>query len=144
MANEVREAIDKNRPEAGLDRLHTFVVKYVRALCDERGITTDRDKALHSLFGEYVRRLHDQGHIESEMTERILKSSISVFEAFNHVRNNQSLAHDNPMLNYDEALLIFNHVASSIRFIRALEAKLRERGRRRPEQEMAADDDIPF
>jgi hypothetical protein len=55
------------------------------------------------------------------MTERILKSSISVMEAFNDVRNVQSLAHDNPILNYDESLLVFNHVSSSIRFITSLE-----------------------
>ena len=63
------------------------------------------------------------GLIESEMTLRILKSSISTLEAFNDVRNNRSLAHDNPVLNYDEALLIFNHVAGSIRFLRALESR---------------------
>jgi hypothetical protein len=28
------------------------------------------------------------------------------------VRNNQSLAHDNPILNYEESLLILNHVTS--------------------------------
>jgi len=106
VAKAIRETIEKNQPEVGLDRLHTFVVKYVRSLCTQRGVTVTRDKALHSLFGEYVKRLRDGGHIESEMTARILKSSISTLEAFNDVRNNQSLAHDNPILNYDEALLI--------------------------------------
>ena len=57
------------------------------------------------------------------MTLHIFKSSISVLEAFNDVRNNQGLAHDNPVLNYDEALLIFNHVAASIRFQKNLERK---------------------
>jgi len=55
------------------------------------------------------------------MTERILKSSISILEAFNDVRNNMSLAHDNSILNYGESLLIFNHVSASIRFISKLE-----------------------
>ena len=55
------------------------------------------------------------------MTERILKSSISILEAFNDVRNNMSLAHDNSILNYEESLLIFNHVSASIRFINKLE-----------------------
>jgi hypothetical protein len=137
VANAIRETIEKNQPEAGLDRLHTFVIKYVRSLCTQRGITVTRDKALHSLFGEYVKRLRDDGHIESEMTSRILKSSISTLEAFNDVRNNQSLAHDNPILNYDEALLIFNHVASSIRFLRSLEGKIVQR-----EQRLGAADQI--
>lgn len=58
------------------------------------------------------------------MTERILKSSISMLEAFNDVRNNKSLADDNPILNYEESLLIFNHVAASIRLIKSLETKI--------------------
>jgi Abortive infection C-terminus len=57
------------------------------------------------------------------MTLRILKSSISVLDAFNDVRNNQSLAHDNDVLNYEEALLIFDHVADSIRFLKSLEGR---------------------
>jgi len=141
LAKSVRDAIEKNEPESGLDRLHTFVVKYVRLLCKKHGSAADRDKALHSLFGEYIKQLKKSGCIESEMTERILKSSISILEAFNHVRNEQSLAHDNPVLNYSESLLIFNHVASSIRFITAIEEPVNgtKSGPRNGE-----DDDIPF
>ena len=142
VATAVRETIDKNQPELGLDRLHTFVVKYVRSLCTQRGITIAREKALHSLFGEYVKRLKQHGHLESEMTARILKSSISTLEAFNDVRNNQSLAHDNPILNYDEALLIFNHVASSIRFLKDLEHRIAQKEQLRTANVDA--DDIPF
>ena len=51
------------------------------------------------------------------VAERILKSSISVLDSFNDVRNNRSLAHDNPVLNRNESLLIFQHVTNIIRFI---------------------------
>jgi hypothetical protein len=123
VAQHVREAIGKNQPEAALDRLHTFVIKYLRNVCALRGVEINRDKAMQSIFGEYVKRLCDAGLLESLMTERILKSSISALEAFNDVRNNQSLAHVNPILNYEESVLIFDPVASSVRFIKALEAK---------------------
>lgn len=121
VAKEVREAIDRNEPEAGIDRLHTFMVKYVRVLCRERGIGTERSKPLHGLFGEYVKRLRADGRIESEMAERILRSTISTLEAFNKVRNDRSLAHDNPVLGRSESLLIVNHVASVVKFIASLE-----------------------
>lgn len=97
---------------------------------------------MHSVFGEYVRALRDSGHLESVMTERILKSSISVLAAFNDVRNNRSLAHDNPILNYEESLLIFNHVAASIRFIRSLEARIKNSTP--PPSSSSDDDSIPF
>ena len=124
LARAVRESIERNEPEVGLDRLHTFAVKYLRVLCNERGISTDREKPLHSLAGEYVKALKEGRHLESEMTERILKSSISTLDSFNKVRNEQSLAHDNRILNHGEALLIYTHVASAIRFIEALERRI--------------------
>ncbi len=142
LARAVRESIEKKEPEAGLDRLHTFVTKLVRTLSAKRGIAIDRDKPLHSIFGEYVKALRGAGLIESDMTERILKSSISTMEAFNRVRNDTSLAHDNPTLSYDESLLIFNHVCSSIRFIRALEARGQLLRSDAPEETI--DDEIPF
>jgi hypothetical protein len=142
VAQHVREAIEKNQPEAALDRLHTFVMKYLRTVCANRGVEINRDKALHSIFGEYVKRLRDAGLLESLMTERILKSSISVLEAFNDVRNNKSLAHDNPILNYEESLLIFNHVSSSVRFIKSLEA--RAKPMMSAGSGATSDDDLPF
>lgn len=61
--------------------------------------------------------------IESGMTEKILKSSIGILEKFNHVRNNQSLAHANDLLNYNESLLIFKTVSSTIEFIESIEER---------------------
>ena len=68
-----------------------------------------------------MKHLKQEDKIESQMSERILKSSISILESFNNVRNNQSFAHDNPVLNYNESILIFNNVSSSIRFIESIE-----------------------
>jgi hypothetical protein len=126
LAKSIRESIQNNEPEVALDRLHTYVVKYTRQQCNKYGISYDRDKALHSLFGEYVKYLIQNGFIKSQMTERILKSSISILESFNHVRNDQSLAHDNPILNYHESVLIFNNVSSAIKFIEAIEKERSE------------------
>jgi hypothetical protein len=129
LARSIRWSIENNEPGAGLDRLHTYLVGLIRNFAQRRGIAVDRDKPLHSIFGEYVKALREAGMIESEMTERILKSTVTTMEAFNRVRNERSLAHDNPLLNYDESLFIFNNVCSTIRFIRALE--------RRAEQDFA-------
>lgn len=84
-------------------------------------ISYDKETPLHSLFGGYVKKIVQEELIESEMTERIHKSSISVLEAFNGVRNNQSFAHDNQILNYHESILIFNNVSNVIRFLETIE-----------------------
>jgi hypothetical protein len=121
LADSVKESIHQGKPEVGLDRLHTFTTKFVRTACARQGIAVDKDNPLHSAFGQYVKLLRKQGLIRSEMTERILKTQIGILESFNDVRNNQSLAHDNKILSYNESLLIVNNVCSAIRFIQRIE-----------------------
>lgn len=123
LTKEVRWSIQRNEPATGLDRLHTFFVDLMRTVCKGRGVPTTREEPAHSLLGKYLKQCKRVGHIESEMTERILKYALSTMESFNHVRNNQSMAHSNPILNHDEALLIFNHVIAVVNFIHALEKR---------------------
>ncbi len=122
LARTIRESLDRNEPEAALDRLHTFMVRYLRRLCEKHGIAYDRDKPLHSLYGEYVKKLKQQNLIESDMAQKIVKYATSLLDAFNDVRNNRSLAHDNPLLSYSESMLIFRTVGSLISFIESIEA----------------------
>lgn len=120
LARTVRDSIEANEPEAGLDRLHTFTLRYIRVLAEREGIDTSRSKPLHSVFGELIKALRRNGTIETEMSERILKSTISTLESFNRVRNEQSFAHPNRLLTYDEALLIFRNVVASIEFLESI------------------------
>jgi len=143
LAKSIRESIENNEPAGALDRLHTFVVKHIRELSEKHSISYDKKVPLHSLFGGYVKFLKENNLIESEMTERILKSSISVLEAFNGVRNNQSFAHDNPILNDNESVLIFNNISNTIRFINAIEKKIADQCARGDDREVEWTD-IPF
>ncbi|MBX8463681.1 abortive infection family protein [Deinococcus sp. RIT780] len=142
LLRHIREALQKDEPQGVVDRLHTFMVAHVRRLCQKHGIGIHNPKGdtkpLHSLFGEYVRWLRSSGHIESEMAERILRTSISVLDAFNDVRNSQSLAHDNPVLGHEEATLIVNHVSNLVRFVNAIEMRLEP-----PQPEPSTLDDWP-
>jgi hypothetical protein len=124
LSRSLQESIGKGEFGPALDRLHTFVVKYLRAVNRVHGVTYDKKTPLNALIGGYVKFLRDNNHIETDMTMRILKSSIGTLEAFDSVRNEKSLAHDNVVLNKDECALILSYVASSIRFIGAMEKKL--------------------
>jgi hypothetical protein len=119
----IHESIYQNEPRTSLDRLHTLLTKYIRLLCEKKSINVDKNKPIHSLFGEYIKYLKLNKLIESEMTERILKSSISIIEAFNEVRNNKSLAHDNQLLNNRESILIINNIINTIDYIESIESK---------------------
>jgi hypothetical protein len=143
LAKSIRESIDKNEPEVALDRLHTYVMKFIRQLCENHKIEIKKDESLNAIFGKYVKFIVANEKIESQMTERILKYSIHVIEAFNDIRNNRSFAHDNQILNYSESVLIFNNVTNSIKFIETIEKTIESKNKEE-EIETADWEDLPF
>lgn len=147
LATSIKESIEKNEPEVALDRLHTYVMKFIRQLCEKHGLQISKDESLNALFGKYVKFIVKTNKVESKMAEKILKYSISVLEAFNDIRNNKSFAHDNPILNYSESVLIFNNVTNSIKFIETVEDKIDQelkKKQKQQEQENVSWDDLPF
>lgn len=141
LAKSIRESIEKNEPEVALDRLHTYVMKFIRKLCDTHLIVYNKEESLNAIFGKYVKFITTSGKIESQMTEKILKYSINVLESFNDIRNNKSLAHDNKILNYSESLLIFNNVTNSIKFIETIEHIIETDNKKNEEKKW---EDLPF
>lgn len=140
LAKFIRESIEKNEPQAALDRLHTFTFRYLRELCEKHKIVYEKSESLNAIFGKYIKFLLESNHIESTMAEKILKYSINVIEAFNDIRNNKSYAHDNPILNYQESVLIFNNVSNTIKFIESIESSIKKT----KEPEQADWTDLPF
>lgn len=142
VARAARQSFEKNEPEQGLDRLHTFLIKFLRRRCEEHGIPRERTVPAGGLMGAYVKQLKVEELLTSKMAEHILNGSTAIFGQFDHVRNNHSLAHDNPVLSYDEALLIASNVASTVRFIKAAEDRWKQK--RAMESKQRSLPDIPF
>ena len=112
--------IQANKPAVALDRLHTYCMKKTAHLVEKHGGLCTRDEPLHSRMGKYVRLLEQQRSLH-EVSKRILKSAIRIFEKFNDVRNNESLAHDNDLLDQKEARYIFDSITTILRFIKSIE-----------------------
>lgn len=117
LISAIHRDITANKPAAALDRLHTYCMKKFGHLLDQRSIDWDRSDALHSRVGKYVKALNQERELR-EITHRVVRSSISVFEAFNDVRNNRSFAHDNDLVDQSEARFIFDAVSSFLRFLK--------------------------
>ena len=119
----IRRDLDAGRPNAGLDRLHTYCMKRFASLVIKHGgEPCGENDALHARVGKYVKALKTERSL-TEMTERIIKSSISTFEAMNDIRNNKSFAHDSETLvPMDEAKLIYDSVTALLRFLKTFDA----------------------
>ena len=120
--DSVKAAIDRGEPESGIDHLHTFLFQFVRKLCEKKNIEYSVSESLNAVFGKYIRNLDAEGRLESEMSLIIMKSSISLLDRFNGVRNDLSLAHPNPVIHRQEAIFIFNNITSLVRFVRHIES----------------------
>lgn len=117
----IQRDIGANKPQAVLDRLHTYCMKKFAHLIEARGGTCDKEEPLHSRAGKYIKILEAEKQLQPIST-RIMKSSISIFEEFNNIRNNRSLAHDNELIDMQEARFIFDAISCVLRFVRSIEA----------------------
>ena len=121
LVSAIERDISANKPAAALDRLHTYCMKKFGHMLDNHGVAWERQEPLHSRVGKYVKAL-ETSHPLRDASRQIIKSAISIFEKFNYVRNNDSLAHDNELPNHAEARFIFDSVTAILRFVKNVEA----------------------
>lgn len=118
---DIERNLQANKPEVAIDHLHTYCMKKFAHLLSVRGIECSHDDALHARMGKYRKAVVIELEL-TDFTDRALKTIISLFDAFNDIRNSHSLAHDNPILEPAEARYVFENVSSALRFIRSVEA----------------------
>lgn len=125
LSRDIADSLAKNEPVLVLDRLHTYSIKYIREVCEMHRINVSTDEGklhpLHSLAGSLVKYYRNNNIFGSEFAEQALKMSISLFDSYNSVRNNQSYAHDNKVLNKTEAAYVVKIVSATLSFIDEIE-----------------------
>jgi hypothetical protein len=109
---------------SGVDRLHTVLHGYLKAVCEQAGITFDVDATMNRLF----RLIRDQHPAFSDLGPRaqditmVMRSMASIMDAMNPIRNNASVAHPNKdLLDAPEAMLVINAARTLLHY---LDAKL--------------------
>lgn len=118
--DELIEAIQRDisvsRHSAALDRLHTYCMKRFMHMLEQAGVECTREEPLQSRVGKYIRTLTQEREIRP-MTQQILKNAMGILQQFNDIRNNRSFAHDNEIVDADEARLIFDTVIAILQFV---------------------------
>lgn len=121
LMEDINSSLGRNKPELVLDRLHTFSTKLLRQICEDNGIVTIDNKGdyfpLHSLAGMLKKKYEQNPIFQSTFTATAIQNSISLFDKYNGIRNNQSYAHDNEILDTLEAEFAVKIMADVINFI---------------------------
>jgi hypothetical protein len=118
LINSIERDIRDDRYSAALDRLHTYCQRRFRKLLESTGRQVSESEPLNSRVGAYLKVLEADGLAPISIT--IIKSSISVFEKFNDIRNNHSLAHDNDLLDFREARFVLDSIGAVLRFLKSI------------------------
>jgi hypothetical protein len=121
LVQAIRRDAEADKPQAALDRLHTYSMKKFAHLLQLRNAPADKDEPLHSRVGRYVKQLEAERELRP-VTKQIMKNCIGIFQSYNDVRNSHSFAHDNVVVEKEEARFIFETVVSMLRFVRSVEA----------------------
>ena len=125
LSSDIHDAIKKNEPSLVLDRLHTYSVRHIRKLCRKHSIPVSNDKgknyALHSLVGMLGKYYSENTSFQSDFVDSTMKMSISAFERFNAIRNDNSYAHDNKILNKVESTYVVSVITATLRLFQDIE-----------------------
>lgn len=149
LQEDINNALSRNQPTLVLDRLHTFSTKFLRQICTEHGITVVDNKGinlpLHSLAGMLKKHYEQNPVFDSDFVPLAIQNNIALFDRFNAIRNNQSYAHDNVVLDNMEAEFVVRTMINTISFIDAIE-RYRKSNSAAPALEDidTGNDDLPF
>ena len=122
LIDDIKRTAAANKPEAALDRLHTYCIKQFTHLLEQRGESCSQDEPLNSRYGKYIRNLLQEQDLRP-MTELALKSAITLMDRYNKIRNDHSLAHDNEILSPEEARYLYDVVFAMLRFIKKIDSQ---------------------
>ncbi|RZZ86983.1 abortive infection family protein [Pseudoxanthomonas winnipegensis] len=112
--------IQSSGPTHAVDRIHTALHAYLKAVCHAQGIDAPSGATITNLF-KLLRNEHpglrDLGS-QSDTMNNVLRSLSNVIDCLNPVRNNASLAHANEeLLGKDEAMLAINAARTVFQYL---------------------------
>ena len=119
------EALIKTRgATSGVDRVHTMLHGYMRAVCDDATIAYTKEMTIGALF-KAIREQHSAfagaGPRPQDIVQ-IIRSFGAIMDVLNPIRNNASAAHaNNDLLPEPEAMLVINATKTVLHY---LDAKL--------------------
>jgi hypothetical protein len=121
LVKAIQRDIQAGKPQAALDRLHTYCMKLFGHLIEQLGGRVTTEDTLNGRAAMYIKALEARGGVQGT-TIQLMRTFIGVFDKFNHTRNQASFAHDNELAEKNEARLIFEGITAILRYLKNTEA----------------------
>lgn len=105
---------------SGVDRIHTALHGYLRAVCEKEGISVPADVSVTELF-KRLRAEHPALKLDGPRQgdiDRIFRAISNVLDTLNPLRNKASVAHPNKeLLEEDEAMFVINSARTILHYL---------------------------
>lgn len=116
---DVEHVVKTTGATSGVDRVHTMLHGYMKAVCDAQGYAHVGDPTILALF-KLIREQHPTFNVpgpRSQDITTILKAMGSILDALNPIRNNASMAHPKELLAPPGAMLVVNAARTILHYI---------------------------
>ena len=116
---DVENLISTTGATSGVDRVHTMLHGYMKAVCDDKGYVYGADPTILALF-RIVREQHPamtRPVPRAQDITLILKMMGSIMDVLNPIRNNASMAHPKDLLDPPEAMLVINAARTILHYV---------------------------
>lgn len=120
--DEAEQLLRTNGASSAVDRGHTALHAYLRGICSEAGVTVADDEAITGLLKALRKQtsLFELGDGQHPPIERIRNGLATIIDAFQPVRNSDSMAHPtDELLQEAEAVLVLNSIRTLLHYIDA-------------------------
>jgi hypothetical protein len=117
----IQRDIQADRPQAVMDRLHTYCMKRFAHLIQVNDPDAELPDSLPGRAGKYLNSPKANAKESNPFSFAILKHAGFVFDQLNFIRNKNSLAHDNDMLSKAQAKFVFQAICNVLSFIKSTE-----------------------
>lgn len=146
--NDARQLIKENGATSGVDRVHTALHGYLKAICEENNILHPEDPTINQLY-KAIRDNHpslkSSNPHEQENVDKILRSLSGALDALNPLRNKSSLAHPNKnLLNEEEATFVINTAYTILHYLNSKFSKKENPEVLKIDGLLIKEEDLPF
>jgi len=122
LVNDITQQANQGKYANALDRVHTYCIKRFKFLLKKYNISFTEKETVYGLAGKYKNYLVRNKEF-SEFTLKSLKHAVGLLKELNSIRNDETLSHDNTLINQHEAQYIFDTITNVLKFIEVSESK---------------------
>ncbi len=120
LENDLKQKLANQEFDLAIDRLHTYALYYFEKLCKENNLTPNKDPKNHIMFDDMVTQLQkkfENNDLLNNFDKETIKNSKIMLQKYNEIRNNQSYAHPNKIIENAKAKYVVENIISLMNYL---------------------------